>query len=345
MKKKLIYICFFILLVGGVLVYRGIYSLTGNVDGSVVVSILPGMTVQEMGDLLEEQRVVYSGNVLGKYLAWKKLDTHVQHGDVTFNPPHTIANVANTLTTRQSAAEREITILPGWNLNDIAEYFKEENITKSTEFFDIVGYPTTFSYEEVIDFGTEKQSSLLKGKPTKVSLEGYLRPDTYRIFLSSSIVEIVEKLILARQEQFTEQMFQDLQKQQRSVHDVLTMASILEREVRTPEDRRFVSDLFWRRHDVGMALQADSTVHYIAGTDGSVFTSKKDREIDSLWNTYKYPGLPPGPISNPSLDSIMAAIYPEHNEYWYFLTTLDTGEVKYAKTLEGHNKNVAMYLR
>ena len=93
------------------------------------------------------------------------------------------------------------------------------------------------------------------------------------------------------------------------------------------------------------ALQADSTIHYIVGTSGSVFTSDLDRQVDSLWNTYKYPGLPLGSIGTPSLESIKAAIYPENNDYWYFLTTLDTGKVIYAKTLAEHNINIANYLR
>jgi UPF0755 protein len=116
------------------------------------------------------------------------------------------------------------------------------------------------------------------------------------------------------------------------------MASLLEREVRSPADKKKVSDLFWRRYAMGWALQADSTVHYVHGKKGDVFTTSAERKIDSPWNTYKYPGLPIGPISTPSLNAIMAAIYPEKNEYWYFLTTPE-GEVKYAKTLEEHNAN------
>jgi len=123
----------------------------------------------------------------------------------------------------------------------------------------------------------------------------------------------------------------------------LTLASIVEREVRGERDRKKVADIFWRRLDMNWALQADSTVHYAVGKTGNVFTSKEDRDSLSPWNTYKYPGLPLGPISNPDLESIMASIYPEPNEYYYFLTD-EEGVVHYGKTLEEHNENRRKYL-
>jgi len=153
----------------------------------------------------------------------------------------------------------------------------------------------------------------------------------------------VQKLITERESQFTDQMYADIVKSGHSVFEVLTMASILEREVRDSKDRKLVSDLFWRRYDQNWALQADSTVHYAVGKNGTVFTTAEDRDSLSPWNTYRYPGLPIGPISTPSLDSIMASIYPQSNEYWYFLTDKD-GVVRYGKTLEEHNLNRQKYL-
>jgi UPF0755 protein len=177
-----------------------------------------------------------------------------------------------------------------------------------------------------------------------VSFEGYLAPDTYRIYEDATLEEMIEKLIAERDLQFTEEMYRDIERSGRTVYEVITMASIVEREVRTTESRKKVADIFWRRYDMNWALQADSTVHYVVGKNGSVFTTREDRASLSPWNTYKYPGLPLGPISNPSLDAILATIYPEPNDDWYFLTT-DEGEVKYAKTIEQHNANVSAYLR
>jgi len=127
------------------------------------------------------------------------------------------------------------------------------------------------------------------------------------------------------------------------MHEMLTMASIIEREVRGDVDRKMISDLFWRRLDIGMALQADSTVNYVTGGKNPSI-SFVDRDIDSPYNTYKYRGLPPGPISNPSLSSIEAAIYPEQNNYFFFLTD-PAGKVYYGRTLGEQGANRALYLR
>jgi len=342
MKKKLFFVVFVILLFGGFLFYRGLYKNIGDATEKKTIVISSGLSVREIATLLEEEGIVTSDTMLVRFLVWKHLDTKIQHGDITFEPPFTIAHAAHELTTRTSLAEKEITILPGWDLRQIADYFDSEGIASAEDFYTAVGKaldeaPSTYDISDIPEFAS---------KPKNANLEGYLRPDTYRIFESASVDDIVEKLVNGRAAQFTDEMLADIKKQEKTVHEILTMASILEREVRTSEDRKLVSDLFWRRYGIGMALQADSTVHYVNNTEGeTVFTTKNARDVDSLWNTYKYPGLPPGPISNPSLDAIMAAIYPEANDYWYFLTTLDTGEVKYAKTLDGHNQNVYQYLR
>jgi UPF0755 protein len=241
-------------------------------------------------------------------------------------------------------AEVTITILPGWDLREIGDYLEKQGVASSTDFLAVVG-KSAYNYKTA-----REVSPVVKGdwkvtvdKPNYVSYDGYLAPDTYRIFKNATVEEIVQKLIDERDDQFTDQMYSDIEKSGRTFFEVLTMASILEREVRTSEDRKIVADLFWRRYDQNWALQADSTVHYAVGKNGTVFTSAEDRDSLSPWNTYRYPGLPIGPISMPSLDSIMAAIYPKSNDYWYFLTD-GKGVVKYGKTLEEHNMNRQKYL-
>jgi len=120
------------------------------------------------------------------------------------------------------------------------------------------------------------------------------------------------------------------------------MASVIEREVRSEEDRALVSDIFWKRVEAGRGLEADSTVNYITG-HSKPSVSYEETRIDHPWNTYKYRGLPPGPIGNPSLSSLIAAIRPKANPYWYFLTD-PQGKVYYGRTLEEHSAN-RKYLR
>ncbi len=130
-------------------------------------------------------------------------------------------------------------------------------------------------------------------------------------------------------------------KHQRPLHDYIIMASIIEKEVRSKKDKKIVSGILWKRIKNNWTLGADATLLY--KKDNNIITYK-DLQTDSKYNTRKNLGLPPTPISNPGLDSILSAIYPEESPYFFYLTTLDTGKVIYAKTNEEHNLNKQKYL-
>jgi len=350
MKKLIFFLAIIIVGLSLWFLYSEIYSTEAQYTDQVSFKIEEGETVIALANRLEEQQIIRHGWLFKKYLSWKGLDRQVRRGTFEVLSPITLARVVEALS-NPSTNEREITVIPGWDLRDIAEYFQKEEIMGETNF-DAFMPPVAVNLsltrqlpqDMFVDI-YEPPFQVLQDKPWSVSFEGYFAPDTYRVYKDASVKNILLKLIKERDSQFSEQMYADIKAQGRSIHSVLIIASILEREVRTSRDRRFVSDIFWRRYDRNWALQADSTVHYAVGKKGSIATTAEDRDSLSPWNTYKYHGLPPGPISNPSLDSIMAAIYPEENDYWYFLTTFDTGEVKYAETLEDHNKNVWKYLR
>lgn len=219
--------------------------------------------------------------------------------------------------------EITLTIIPGWNLRDVADYLVKKMVASSTsDVFAITGIP-----------GKDKDSA-----------EGSLAPETIRFFKGASVEDIIKEFEDVRTKQITAEMQAEIKRRKMTVHELLTMASIIEREARTSVDRKIVAGIMWHRIDVGMALQVDSSVHYAVDRTGDVFTTDKERSIDSLWNTYKHPGLPPGPICMPSVDSIMAALYPEKNSYWYFLTGSD-GKMHYAKDLDAHNANRYKYLK
>ena len=131
-----------------------------------------------------------------------------------------------------------------------------------------------------------------------------------------------------------------MQEKGKSVFEIITMASMLEKEVRSLEDKKIVSGILWKRMEAGMPLQIDATVNYITDkSDPGV--SIKDTKIDSPYNTYKYPGLPKGPISNPGMDSIIAALEPIKTSYWFYLSD---GTTHFSKTLQEHAANKAKYL-
>lgn len=190
-------------------------------------------------------------------------------------------------------------------------------------------------------------------KPRVKSLEGYLFPDTYFFAKDAKPEDIINKILANTDTKITKDMRAQITKQKRTIYDVLTLASIVEKEVgrnaqtvadlkKLQDEREVVAGIFMNRLSIGMALQSDATVTYITKKkDPSA--SLEDIQIDSPYNTYKYKGLPPGPISNPSLSSILAAINYRDTDYLYFLTD-SSGEAHYAKTLEEHNQNKAKYL-
>lgn len=237
--------------------------------------------------------------------------------------------------------EAVITIIPGWNLRQVAEYLVKQGFASTTE--DVY----KFSGKPAIDYRLNgfvlpkiEELKVLEEKPPFISYEGYLAPETYRVFKDADVLDILKKFVEQREKEITEEIWFDVKKSGRLFYEILIMASLLEKEVQKPDDKAKVADILWRRYDKNWALQVDSSVHYAIDKRGDVFTKKQERDFDSLWNTYKYPGLPLGPISNPSIASIRAALYPEKNNYWYFLTDKN-GAVYYARTLDEHNANKA----
>ncbi|MEO6536261.1 MAG: endolytic transglycosylase MltG [Candidatus Paceibacterota bacterium] len=171
--------------------------------------------------------------------------------------------------------------------------------------------------------------------------EGYLFPDTYFFMPGDDSSDIVVRL----RSQFSQQIASitpQVLASNRSFSDVVIMASILEREAQSPEDMRMVAGILWNRIDKGLPLQVDATFGYIHGENGYTPTAA-DLSSDSLYNTYRNKGLPPGPISNPGLNALLAAVTPTKTKNLYYLTGKD-GLMHYAVTFEQHKKNRALYL-
>ena len=141
----------------------------------------------------------------------------------------------------------------------------------------------------------------------------------------------------------TLELRQEIASQEKTIFEIVTMASLLEKEVRTLDDRKLVAGILWKRLENKVPLQVDATVAYITGKK-TTKVSKEDTEIDSAYNTYKYLGLPLGPICNPGIESIVASLYPQDSNYWYYLSTPE-GETIFSRTLQEHNIAKAKYLK
>jgi len=235
--------------------------------------------------------------------------------------------------------EISVTLLEGWTLDDMADYLQAEGIASREEFRAEAG-ESAKSASGLPDWNASYPA--LRSRPADASLEGYLFPDTYRIYADGGAKALVRKMLANFEAKLTPELRAEIKAQGRTIHEIVTMASVIEREVRSEEDRALVSDIFWKRVEAGRGLEADSTVNYITG-HSKPSVSYEETRIDHPWNTYKYRGLPPGPIGNPSLSSLIAAIRPKANPYWYFLTD-PQGKVYYGRTLEEHSAN-RKYLR
>ena len=249
-------------------------------------------------------------------------------------------------------AETTITIKEGWTSQDIGKYLASIGPWTSADWFLAVGQPmndyrANKKLPPLADYSA--QFSFLSDKPDYVGLEGYLFPDTYRVFASSTVPEIVTKMLANFDAKLTPQMRADIKKQNKTIYQIVTMASIIEKEAplnyQTGDnnDAKIISGIFWHRLRIGQALQSDATLSYILG-DTATQHSGAALDNKSLYNTYRYGGLPPGPIGNPGILAIEAAIYPTATDYNYFLTTPD-GQVVYASTYAQHLQNKYKYLK
>lgn len=190
--------------------------------------------------------------------------------------------------------------------------------------------------EKLAYFDSAKFLELAKGK------EGYLFPDTY-YFLPTEEPEVV---IAALQQNFYKKVAplrDDIAASGHSLHDIVTMASLLEEEARTDESRKMISGILWKRISIGMRLQVDAVFPYILGKNTFEVT-KADLQTNSPYNTYLYPGLPLGPISNPGVSALDAAVHPTKSSYLYYLSD-KSGGMHYSKTYAQHLRYVNLYLR
>lgn len=247
---------------------------------------------------------------------------------------------------QEKAAETQVTIIEGWTVEDISKKLEEAGMFSSNKFLDAVE-----------DFDYTNYPLIVKPKGT--GLEGYLFPDTYRFAKDSTPNQVIEKMldnftkrmstigVTINQTKFTIPGYENLQptggdnQAGMSLYDILTLASIIEVEsgnssnMSLAEERALVAGVFYNRLLIGQALESDATVNYVTGkNDPGV--SIKDTKVNSPYNTYKYAGLTPGPIGNPSLGSIEAALRPTKSDFYYFLHKQPSGEAVFSKTFAEH---------
>lgn len=234
--------------------------------------------------------------------------------------------------------ESTLRFVEGWTIRDMQSYLAEAHVNAAEDFSVYVRSAKLYASAT-----QALKPSLLAGKPAASTLEGYLFPDTYRVYCNASAADLVRKMMTNLDWRFPDTWRSQLSARKLTVYEALTLASIVEKEVPGDADRALVADIFLRRLAVGQGLEADSSINYVTGKS-TPSVSRADLALNSPYNTYRHRGLPPGPISNPGVSAIRAVVYPQANDYWYFLTTKN-GQVIYSKTYAEHQKAKLKYLR
>lgn len=294
------------------------------------IIIEQGASIQKTSSALVNDRIIRNAFLFRVVVGGLYPSSTLKAGEYRISEPLNLIGAAGLFVKGAPKKEITIRIIEGWTIADIASYLDGLDIISRGDFLT----------ETLKDYSG--QFPFLLTHARGISLEGYLFPDTYRIFEDSTAEDIVKKSLENFARQYSGEMERETRVQSRSIHDIVTMASILEQEVRGMKDRQMAADIFYRRIKAGMPLQADSTINYITGrADPGARAS--DLSVDSPYNTYRHKGLPPGPICNPGLDAMKAALTPTPNLYWFFLTT-PSGEVIYSKTFQEHVQNKIKYL-
>lgn len=325
--KKFIISSFVIILVWAI-VFIFFSASDSNVEKLFVIE--SGESINSIATRLVDDGYINSSLVFKSYLQLSNKGGQIKAGEHYLSGGMSIADIINILIVPTAQQDKQITLIEGWSNLDIADYLVDSIGMQENDFLAAtnLGYP---DYE------------WLPNKALVNYTQGYLFPDTYRILPQSSAKDIVEKLLYTFNSKVYMPLLSSIDKSSMSLHEIVTLASIVEAEVSLDSDRQLVVDIFLRRLADNYPLQSDATVNYVTKS-GRAQSTIKDTQVDSPYNTYRYAGLPPGPIGNPSLSSIKAVLNPVTNTYYFFLTTNDDGRVIYSRTYEEHLQNKAKYL-
>jgi len=303
-----------------------------NPGEAVVVEIPKGSSSKKIADLLEQHQIIKNSQTFVIYLQQKGKGSQLQAGKYQFTPGQTVDEVIGKMVNGEVYVDSvEVTIPEGWTVTQIASLLAEKGLVNKDKFIQETN-TGSFSYPFVENI----PSSL------PYRLEGYLFPKTYQFEKGISEHAIIDRMLAQFQAEYNSAWTEQLNQRNMSIHDMITLASIVEREVSVPKERPIVAGVYYNRLKQDILLQADATVQYALREQKERLTYK-DLEIDDVYNTYKYKGLPPGPIAAPGISSIEAVIKPAQHEFLFYVTKKDgSGEHYFSKTYNEHLKNIAL---
>lgn len=350
LRPILVFVCSFVIICG--LVYTGwqkvdemFFAPTDSQNQEVVsFSVKSGSSLSAVSKNLEAAGLIHNHTVF-KYMAdFMGMGQKIQSGDYELTRAMSATEILDQLISGDGKPlTMKITIIPGWTVEDVANYLVEIKVLSSAdEFLSLCksgeAYNGYYFIEEVMKTGTVSQR--------KYALEGYLSPNTYEIYTSSSADTLIKRLLTQTEAAYLSGYDERAQELGLTMDQVFTLASMIEKEAKTSDFAK-VSAVFHNRLKAGMTLGSDVTVKYVSGSQ-KMSLNDSDLAVDSPYNTYTHKGLPVGPICNPSMDAVVAALYPDEQyvaqKYLYFCSAEpESGKLVFSKTLEEHNKAVSYY--
>lgn len=351
LRPILIFLCSALVIVGLVSTFWGRVSsaVIDPVDKQdtreVTFVIESGDSLTRVANRLEQEHLIRNRSVFKYYADFMGFGQKIQAGEYTLTRAMTIDQIANRLTQGDGKPiVRTITVIPGWTVENISAYLVEQNaISDAAIFLSKAKSGAEYSaYYYVSDVLRSPDAAR-----RRYVLEGYLAADTYEVFTNATEDDIIRKLLSQTEAVFPDTHHARAEELNMSMDEVLTLASLIEKEAKTADFAR-VSAVFHNRLNTDMTLGSDVTIKYVLGVKRMVL-SQADLDIDSPFNTYQNKGLPPGPICAPSPKAIEAALYPDESflaeKYLYFCSkNPDTGELHFSRTLAEHEQAVKVYL-
>ncbi|MBQ3080766.1 MAG: endolytic transglycosylase MltG [Clostridia bacterium] len=368
LRPFLIFMCALLIVIGLVssawdMVYTGYIAAPDDSDASIQsFTIASGESISTIGTHLEEQGFIRSPSVFKYYIQFYGLTNDIQSGVYSISKDMNVFDVVEAISSGNAVNERTIRIIPGWTCEDIADYLVSAGaIGTRDDFLNACRDYEKYLGSSLALINANEEAELQK---RTYPLEGYLAPDTYRVYLSADSDSIIKTLLTQNDKVYTS-LFPDetaydeygniVESDPDEVSggysltnsEVYTLASIIEKEASSAEDMARVSAVFHNRLKAGMRLESDPTATYLTDTVRLALTDA-DTSVNTAYNTYRISGLPVGPICNPSKNALNAAMNPDEtylNENYLFFCAAEpgTGKLVFAKTNEEHEKNVAKY--
>lgn len=341
MKKIIVTVAFLGLM--GIIIYYSVsfireFTAGSRLDGyDVEITIPEGSTAKAIAGILREKDVIrYERAFLMKLNGSEHRDA-LQKGTFVVNTGMTLDQIIATLTTGGDPRETVTVTFPeGYSIEQMGPVLEASGVCKAKSFYRAANQ---------LDYDYEFVKQIPKDLDVKYLLQGYLYPDTYDFYLDASGEEVVERMLTNFDAHLPKNIYDVATTKELSVYQIVTMAAMVEKEAKVAEEKKTIAGVFYNRIKAQMPLQIDATVVY-AVTDGSYqldndegIVTYDDLENDSLYNTYKYPGLPVGPICNPDQGCIEAVLSPEEHNYLYYRTTgEEDGSHTFSETFSEHTQ-------